>query len=410
LYATARQLTDDGEYDNINPQAAAMWWPVDRALQGGDTQGDKYASLVETDHGFVLMTAGPVYSGDRIVGATFAGTYLVSLAERLKLQSVADVTIYDYNGLPIASTLVSEDERSQVLKIPGAELARIFGSPEATDRNSLNYAERDFDLAYGLLRVRGNVIGVYSVALPTDFIAAAGGRTRLEMSVLVAIAVAAILIVGYMVSKRITDPILSLARTAARLSAGDTGARSDVRSADEVGALAVTFDRMAENLEEYAARLQRQYLGTVKALTSAIDARDPYTLGHSIRVGQLGRLLGAKLELPEPLLTEIDRRLSPRYRQDRCSRLGAAEAGQADDGREGNHPAPPGAGSLDPQDGRCLRRGHRHCPWSSRALERFRLSGQASRGRSADRRAYRCCSRCVRCSHDRAALQAGNAR
>jgi putative nucleotidyltransferase with HDIG domain len=46
-------------------------------------------------------------------------------------------------------------------------------------------------------------------------------------------------------------------------------------------------------------RVQRQHLGTIGALVSAIDARDPYTRGHSMRVGHLSREIGVSLGLPE---------------------------------------------------------------------------------------------------------------
>ncbi len=236
----------------------------------------------------------------------FTGTYLSALVEQLKQRSLGDVTLYDYTGLPIASTLIAGETREDALRIDGALVSTILSSVETSQRGSLTHAERDFDLAYGLIRVRGNVVGVYSVALPSDFVGAAGSETRAKLSILVVAAVAAVLILGFFVSKRITDPILTLATAARRLSAGDAGVRSGVRTSDEIGELALTFDHMAESLEEYAARLRRQFLGTVKALTSAIDARDPSTLGHSVRVGQLGRTIGAQLGLPESLLTEIE--------------------------------------------------------------------------------------------------------
>jgi putative nucleotidyltransferase with HDIG domain len=46
-------------------------------------------------------------------------------------------------------------------------------------------------------------------------------------------------------------------------------------------------------------RLARQHLSTIRALTSAIDARDPYTAGHSVRVGQLSMEIGREMELPK---------------------------------------------------------------------------------------------------------------
>jgi len=53
-------------------------------------------------------------------------------------------------------------------------------------------------------------------------------------------------------------------------------------------------------------RVQRQHLATIRALTSAIDARDPYTAGHSARVGQLAVELGAALGLPELQLRHLE--------------------------------------------------------------------------------------------------------
>jgi putative nucleotidyltransferase with HDIG domain len=54
------------------------------------------------------------------------------------------------------------------------------------------------------------------------------------------------------------------------------------------------------------SRLQRQHLATIKALASAIDARDPYTLGHSMRVGQLASRIGTSLGLSSLALQHLE--------------------------------------------------------------------------------------------------------
>lgn len=306
IFATAMRADQTGQYDRVTADRTGDWWPLQQALKGADERGDKYASLVQTDQGFVLMTAAPVYSEGRTVGAILVGSYAASLADRLKAQSLADVSVYDYTGVAISSTLARDGASADTLTIPGDQLAGILNARDETNRSSVRYAERDFDVAYGLIRIRGNVVGVYSVALSTSYLATAADHTRLELSVFVAIAVGAVLIIGFLISTRITDPILALVRAAKKLSAGDLTTRSEVRTADEIGVLATTFDHMAEGLQDYAARLRRQYLGTVKALTAAIDARDPYTLGHSLRVGQLGRAIGAELGLPESILSEVE--------------------------------------------------------------------------------------------------------
>jgi putative nucleotidyltransferase with HDIG domain len=53
-------------------------------------------------------------------------------------------------------------------------------------------------------------------------------------------------------------------------------------------------------------KLQKQHLSTIRALTSAIDARDPYTMGHSVRVGQLAMMIGRKLQLDDVLLSRLE--------------------------------------------------------------------------------------------------------
>jgi putative nucleotidyltransferase with HDIG domain len=53
-------------------------------------------------------------------------------------------------------------------------------------------------------------------------------------------------------------------------------------------------------------KLQRQHLASVRALASAIDARDPYTRGHSARVGQLAVMLGRQMGMDEKTLSQIE--------------------------------------------------------------------------------------------------------
>jgi putative nucleotidyltransferase with HDIG domain len=93
--------------------------------------------------------------------------------------------------------------------------------------------------------------------------------------------------------------VSKLVDAANAVAGGDLSARSGVDGADEIGVLGRSFDAMAE-------RLQRQLLSTVRALTSAIDARDPYTMGHSLRVGQLATEIGRELGLGQNDLAHLE--------------------------------------------------------------------------------------------------------
>jgi putative nucleotidyltransferase with HDIG domain len=94
-------------------------------------------------------------------------------------------------------------------------------------------------------------------------------------------------------------PITKLAQTAQSVAGGDLTARSGVATSDEIGLLARTFDTMTGNL-------QSQHFATVRALASAIDARDPYTLGHSVRVGKLATRIGESLGLSRIALQHLE--------------------------------------------------------------------------------------------------------
>jgi putative nucleotidyltransferase with HDIG domain len=107
------------------------------------------------------------------------------------------------------------------------------------------------------------------------------------------------MLAGVMISRNLTLRIDRLVAATRAVAAGDLSARSGVSSSDEIGVLGRAFDAMAE-------RLQRQHLGTIRALTSAIDARDPYTLGHSMRVGQLAVELGRELEVTPAQLQHLE--------------------------------------------------------------------------------------------------------
>jgi putative nucleotidyltransferase with HDIG domain len=51
---------------------------------------------------------------------------------------------------------------------------------------------------------------------------------------------------------------------------------------------------------EAEAETQEAYLGAIRALVAALDARDPYTAGHSERVSALSVAIGKAMALPEP--------------------------------------------------------------------------------------------------------------
>ena len=64
-------------------------------------------------------------------------------------------------------------------------------------------------------------------------------------------------VVGWLISRRLTGPLLDLTRVTQRMARGDLGTRADVRRRDEVGQLAAAFNEMAQRVESTVLTLRR---------------------------------------------------------------------------------------------------------------------------------------------------------
>ena len=279
------------------PVDRSGWFAVQRVLSGtSDGLGDKFAQIGETDSGLTLLTVAPIYDGDELVGAVAVGTSVQTILAAAQLEALADITVYDFAGAALTTTFAGGVEANPAL---GASLdtASLVESGSPLARGQI--AGRDYALMYGQLEVRGAVVGLFSVALAEDCIVSAGAVTRLQMGLLFGAAMAIALVTGWLIARRFTKSIEKLSATARAVSGGDLSARTGLRGADEIGQFATTFDAMT-------ARVEGQHLGTIRALASAIDARDPYTLGHSIRVGQLAVALGRELRVADVVLKHLE--------------------------------------------------------------------------------------------------------
>jgi signal transduction histidine kinase len=76
------------------------------------------------------------------------------------------------------------------------------------------------------------------------------------------LAVVIALIITFFISRRITSPIQALTKSARRLGKGDFSQRVNIKSKDEVGELAQTFNLMAGNLE-HTEKLRRNMVADV---------------------------------------------------------------------------------------------------------------------------------------------------
>jgi HD-GYP domain-containing protein (c-di-GMP phosphodiesterase class II) len=67
----------------------------------------------------------------------------------------------------------------------------------------------------------------------------------------------------------------------------------------EVDTLTATFNTMMQSVSTAEAETRSAYVGAIRALALALDARDPYTAGHSERVGAVSVAVGRQMALPD---------------------------------------------------------------------------------------------------------------
>lgn len=116
-----------------------------------------------------------------------------------------------------------------------------------------------------------------------------------------------------MVARSVTRPIGECVRGALEIARGRFGRQVQVQARNEIGDLAYTFNHMLRELASYdsenrrlIAALEQGYLDTIRSLASAIDAKDPYTRGHSQRVAALAGAIGRELQLPPEQLQALE--------------------------------------------------------------------------------------------------------
>jgi putative nucleotidyltransferase with HDIG domain len=110
-------------------------------------------------------------------------------------------------------------------------------------------------------------------------------------------------VLGLFVSRRIGVTVRRLTRTTHEIAEGSFGRRiPENLFVFEFAELATDFNRMSGHVEEHverlraAARLNRElFINSIRAFAAAIDAKDPYTRGHSERVAELARSIARHL-------------------------------------------------------------------------------------------------------------------
>ncbi|MCB8928754.1 MAG: HAMP domain-containing protein [Ardenticatenaceae bacterium] len=252
-----------------------------------DEFGDKRALLAETPSGTVLFTLGPVLLNDEVVGAVMVGTAVRSMVYVLTENAVARVTLYRHNGEVIGTTLGNgRDNMTELLNESPEQYATVINllaeSPnryqvvaeQADTQVPLRRVEvlnQEYQLAFGDWRLRNESFGLFSVALPSNFIVSAAATSRNLLNVVFTLATIAVFMIGFWVARSIATPLNRLVDVTTDVTEGNLSQRTGILRNDEIGALALSFDTMTERLDERNRQLVAQKSELIAILNSIAD-------------------------------------------------------------------------------------------------------------------------------------------
>ena len=295
--------------DTVTQNTDLSGWPgLSYLLTGGATQMDVVVSAPRA----AVFAAQPVRnSAGSLIGAILVGDYLDDRAAAIKAAIHDDVTFYDNRGNVLSSSLSVTPEQWPALTLDQATRNRV--GPTSVVELSRNTGGPGMELVSPWTS-RGTTLGYVGTIASSAGLLQDTGQLRLIMAVLFLGGVFLTLLIGIWLARRITRPVQRLVDATRLVSAGDLDHQAPITTHDEIGELTESFNQMTRSLKEKSAtlkttmsQLQDTYLMTIEALAAAVEARDPYTHGHTQRVGDYAVILGKALGCDEAELAAIKR-------------------------------------------------------------------------------------------------------
>jgi putative nucleotidyltransferase with HDIG domain len=270
---------------------------VKRVLTGAiDARGDKDLGVVTESTGPVVFWVAPIRDAThQVIGAVLLGASINELAAEVGNTHTGRLFFYDLTGRPLDPAVgglasLSPDIRQSVTS---DHLMRV----------SANAGGHPYAVVISDWTMRGERFGYLGVGVPADGVVDNVFRLRVVLLFVVAGTALLVLVLGGLLARRITRPLEQLVSSI--VAAGDQ--RTPTGPADEIGYLTSSFNQMTASLEEKTKALEATSFASVEALARAIDARDPYTYGHSARVARLSFEIAREVGLPPHALATLGR-------------------------------------------------------------------------------------------------------
>ena len=296
---------------------------IDHEGHGGAIGPPKLAPVIDEEfrRGYLEAREGRRYSGNPVRAPGFPAS-VVALAEPVMGESGENLGVVEglVSWQPIERQI--EDEARQQITIAlldreGNILLASRNRPASRPAGNLvtDYRQSPARLTRAYLSggeaLLGSIVPVespdWAVLVERDQALAFASVSEMTSQTLLwsLIALGLAIAVGIVMAMRLASPIRALAEQAHDIAEGRYGQRVEVRGAAEIADLSSSFNRMSASIESAMTDLKKAarenhelFINSVRALAAAIDAKDPYTRGHSERVARYAVSIARAMELP----------------------------------------------------------------------------------------------------------------
>lgn len=281
---------------------------LEAALKG-QTYTGTFQSIAALNQAAVVI-AVPVNENGQITGVVEGLVSLRRISARIRDEGKGDITAFlvDRNG-----RVLIHSEPSIDVEHPDYSALKIVGEfIKAPLRLTESYKDPSGTAMLGTVAPVGHPDWGVVVEKPQSRAFASVDkmiRATIEWG---GIAIALAVVVAVVFAAGIARPIGVLAQTTREIAAGNYQQRVQLKTHNEIGELAENFNVMSEAIEAAVEQLRKAahenhllFINSVRMLAAAIDAKDPYTRGHSERVARYSIGIGKNLGLPEKEMRDL---------------------------------------------------------------------------------------------------------
>ena len=139
---------------------------------------------------------------------------------------------------------------------------------------------------------KGIAVAILGVDMTAEDVSKTQKEVQWRTILVLIIGILMSLSLGLLISNRLTQRIEKLVEGTRHIAADDLEYKVKIKGHDEITELATAFNNMATSLDITKKKLHDYFYRAMQSLVRILEAKDPYTCGHSERVAEYAEKIG----------------------------------------------------------------------------------------------------------------------